>query len=603
MSTSYPTSPVVFEVAWEACNQVGGIYTVLRSKSDQMVSRWKSNYILIGPYFHEFASAEFDPLPVESAQPFVRDAIEKMRKNGIEVHYGHWLISGKPLIILINPYSLFTRLGEVKFSIWQNHGIESKNEDHLLDQVIAFNAGLMEFFEIIDGTLSEPVIAHFHEWMAGLTIPSIRQKLKMISTVFTTHATMLGRYLAMNSSDFYGHLPFIDWAKEAAYFNIETKVQIERAAAHGAHVLSTVSDVTAKECRYLLGREPDVIMPNGLNIQRFEAFHEFQNLHQKYKEKIHTFVMGHFFHNYSFDLDNTLYFFTSGRYEYKNKGFDLTLEALARLNWRLQRDKIDRTIVMFYITKRPFHSINPGIMQSRGVMEEVRETTDEIIRQIKDRLFYQITKNPEYNLPILNDLVDEYWKLRLRRTLQSWKSGNLPSVVTHNLTDDTTDELLGFIRSSNLINKPNDKVKVVYHPDFVSPSSPLLGMEYHQFIRGCHLGIFPSYYEPWGYTPLECIASGVPTVTSDLSGFGDYVLKTNRNPEDEGIYVVNRFNKTFHESAQQLADNLYEFVILNRRDRISLRNTVEESSVKFDWSNMVFNYVLAYNLSLERLLY
>ncbi len=590
----------LFEVAWEVCNQVGGIYTVIRSKAIQMVNRWKDDYLLIGPYFQRFATGEFDPLPFESANPVVREGAEKLRKAGVTVYYGTWLIYGRPKVLLIDPQSLMSQLGGFKYNLWHDHHIECKNEDDLLNQVLAFNLGLVKFFNAIDPVLDKPVTAHFHEWMVGSVIPFIRKSELKVATVFTTHATMLGRYLAMNSPDFYGHLPYMDWQKEAQYFNIETPVRIERAAAHGAHVLATVSDVTANECNYLLGRQPDIIMPNGLNIERFEALHEFQNLHQKFKMKIHEFVMGHFFQTTPFDLDNTLYFFTSGRYEYKNKGFDLTLEALARLNWMMQNENIEKTVVMFFITKRPYHSINPDALHSRAVMEEVRDTTNEMVRQIQEKLFYEITKSRDFKVPVLNDLIDEYWQLRLRRTLQSWKSDNLPAVVTHNLHDDQNDELLNFIRSSNLINKDNDRVKIIYHPDFISPSNPLLGMEYHQFVRGTHLGIFPSYYEPWGYTPLECIASGVPTVTSDLSGFGDYALNTLDAPEEKGIFVSRRLNKTFHEAAHELSNYLFRFIELNRRDRISMRNTVEENSTRFDWSNLIINYVLAYDLAQER---
>src|SRR5690606_2441955 len=171
--------------------------------------------------------------------------------------------------------------------------------------------------------------------------------------VFTTHATILGRYLAMNDPDFYGHLAFFDSGAEAKKFNIETQHLIERASAHASHVFTTVSDVTAEECRHLLGRNPDVLLPNGLNIQRFAALHEFQNLHAQYKARIHEFTMGHFFPSYSFDLDNTLYFFTSGRYEYRNKGIDLTIESLARLNYRLQEAQSPITVVFFIITRAP----------------------------------------------------------------------------------------------------------------------------------------------------------------------------------------------------------------------------------------------------------
>jgi len=393
---------------------------------------------------------------------------------------------------------------------------------------------------------------------------------------------------------------WVNWEIEAKKFNIEPAVRMERAAAHGAHVFTTVSELTVRECIYLLDRIPDAVLPNGLNIERFVALHEFQNLHQQYKAKIHEFVMAHFFQSYAFDLDKTLYFFTSGRYEYHNKGFDLTLEALARLNYRLRESGLEGQVVMFFITKRPFTSINPQVLERRAMLDEVHETCRAIERQVGERLFYAAAASQDHKLPELGTMVDDYWKLRYRRTLQSWKTNDLPPVITHNLVNDGDDDILNFMRRANLLNHRHDRVKMVYHPDFVSPSSPLLGMEYGQFVRGCHMGVFPSYYEPWGYTPLECVARGVPAITSDLSGFGDYVLQTIPDPESKGIFVVHRQEKSFDESAEELTDMLWQFVLLNRRERIMQRNGVESSAELFDWKNLRVYYDRAYALALER---
>jgi glycogen(starch) synthase len=599
MKEQINTDAFLFEVAWEVCNQVGGIYTVIRSKVPSMIEKWGDNYCLIGPYFGHKASAEFEE--IDNYDDFFGQAVKKLREAGIEAHYGYWLVSGRPKVVLLNPFSIYNRLGAIKYELWEHHGIGTPGDDDLLNQIVAFGDLVRTYLRELSNsaTSDKPIIAHFHEWMVGTAIPEIRRDNININLIFTTHATMLGRYLAQNDNFFYDHLPFYDWEKEARNFNIEAQVRIERAAAHGSHVFTTVSEVTARECLALLGRNPDLVLPNGLNIERFTALHEFQNLHLEFKEKIHQFVMGHFFHSYSFDLDKTIYFFTSGRYEYKNKGFDLTLEALARLNWRMREEKMDTTVVMFFVTKQPFHSINPGVLQSRAVMEEIRQTCASIEKQVGERFFNAAAASNDTNLPNLNSFVDDYWKLRLRRTLLSWKSKQLPIVVTHNLVNPN-DEIVNFLRTSNLVNNWWDRVKVVYHPDFITPGNPLFGMEYGQFVRGTHLGIFPSYYEPWGYTPLECIASGVPTVTSDLSGFGDYVLENIPDHQEKGIYVSNRRYRSFDESANQLADMLMSFVRMTRRDRIEQRNKVERASEHFDWQNLSLYYDKAYSLALKK---
>ena len=592
-------STLLTEIAWEACNQVGGIYTVLRSKVPTMVKKFGDNYCLLGPYVNANVSTEFEEIKnIEG--PFSK-AASKMREMGFDVHYGKWLVTGRPKIVLLNPYSVFERLEEIKYQLWEHHHIETP-DDNLVNQVIAFGFLTKIFLDLLAGkkTKDQNIIAHFHEWMAATPIPEIRKTQTQILITFTTHATILGRYLAMNDPEFYNHLPFFDWLQEAKNFNIEAQVRIERAAAHGSHVFTTVSEVTAVECQYLLNREPDIVTPNGINIERYNVSHEFQNQHQKYKDKIHQFVMAHFFSSYTFDLDNTLYFFTSGRFEFRNKGFGLTLEALARLNHMMQKEHIDKTVVMFFITNQPFHSINPEVLQSRAVMEELRQTCQAIERQIGSELFRKAASIQDNKLPELSEYVDDYWRLRFRRTLQSWKSDRLPPVVTHNLVNDTDDPILMFLRSANLVNNEYDKVKIVYHPEFIVPTNPLWGIEYDQFTRGCNLGVFPSYYEPWGYTPLESIARGVPAVTSNLSGFGDFVVHNIPNPEEKGIVVIDKVKNTFHESADELANQLLRFVKQNLRQRVDMRNKSEAASVSFDWELLTKYYDKAYLLAIQR---
>jgi glycogen(starch) synthase len=595
-STTKTKKFTLLESAWEVCNQVGGIYTVIRSKVPSVMETKTGPYCLIGPYLSKSILAELEI--IEDSSDAFGFAVQHLRDQGIEAYYAEWLITGRPRVVLLNPDSVSDgQLEKVKYHLWEEYGIESPGDNKLISQVIAFgylNSLFIETFLKLNQK-GEKVIAHFHEWMAGLPILDCRKKKLSVKTIFSTHATQLGRHLAINSPQFYAHLPFFKWEDEARKFGVHCEATIEFMCANEADILSTVSEVTARECKHLLKRKPDVIFPNGLNIERFVALHEFQNLHAIYKEEIHQFVMGHFFQSYSFDLDNTIYFFTSGRYEYKNKGFDLTLEALYRLNQRLKRERADITVVMFFVTKRDFYSIKPEVLQSRAMMDEIRQNCEAIEKQVGQRMFYDSTTSEEHKLPNLNDFVDDYWKLRYRRTIQSWKSDKPPLVVTHTLKDQDGDEILRFLKEKKMTNGASDKVKVVYHPDFISTINPLFGIEYNQFVRGCHLGIFPSYYEPWGYTPLECMASGVPSITSDLSGFGDYLLHNMPEHEQYGLYVIERGKRNFEWSANQLADVMYGFLQLSRRERIMQRNNVENNSSEFDWNNLINHYYSAYD--------
>jgi glycogen synthase len=587
---------LLIEVAWEVCNQVGGIYTVIRSKAPAMVEHAKQGYCMVGPYLSKNIQAELEPL--EDSEEIFGQAAASLRKKGYDVHYAQWLVTGEPRVVLLNPNAVSDKaLAVVKYLLWKNHNIQV-GDNALVNQVVAFGYLTKLFFDEVIRLCptDQSITGHFHEWMAGLPILDIRRDKLRVKTVFTTHATMMGRHLAINSPLFYAHLPFFKWEDEARRFGVQVEASMEYGCAQNCDVFTTVSEVTARECKHLLKRKVDVVMPNGLNIERFEALHEFQNLHAQYKEEIHEFVMGHFFQSYVFDLNKTIYMFTSGRYEFKNKGFDLTLEALANLNEQLKNEQADITVVMFFVTKREFQNIRPEVLQSRAVMEEIRQTCDEIQKQVGKGLFYASTMRKDARLPSLNEFVNEYWKLRYRRTVQSWKSNKLPLTVTHRLVNEEQDEIVNFLQRRNLLNRPEDKVKIIYHPDFITSVSPLFGMDYGQFVRGCHLGIFPSYYEPWGYTPLECMASGVPSVTSDLSGFGDYLMHRMPDHNTNGMLVVERGKKTFDWSARQLTSFLYQFLHQNRRDRIMQRNNVENFSSAFDWKNLIRHYAEAYHL-------
>ncbi|MEE9404827.1 MAG: glycosyltransferase [Algisphaera sp.] len=588
---------MLLEIAWEACNQVGGIYTVLRSKAPAMVSRWGNRYCLVGPYNEKTAAVEFE------AQPLVGPMgklVKALREQGIRADLGRWLVSGRPQLVLLHLEDTRRYLDDIKYRLWADHGIPTPGDDPLLNDVLAFGEAvrlLLTLFGEAEASRRK-IIAHVHEWMAGSSIPMLRKDNWPGSVVFTTHATLLGRYLAMNTPVFYDHLPYFNAAEEAKNFNVEAQHGIERAAAHGSHVFTTVSELTGDECTHLLGRTPDAVLPNGLNIGRFAAVHEFQNLHQQYKEKIHEFTVGHFFPSYHFDLKQTLYFFTSGRYEYRNKGMDLTIESLARLNHRLREAQSPMTVVFFIITRAPTRSVSVGELERRAMLNEFHTTAEAIQQQIGKRLFYEATTG---HIPDFNSLVDDYWRLRLRRGIQNWKRDELPPIVTHDLVDDQQDQVLNALRRCNLLNHEHDRVKVVFHPDFITSSSPLLGMEYDQFVRGTHLGVFPSYYEPWGYTPLECMSSGVPAVTSDLAGFGSYLQHMLPDHEGKGVSIVPRRGVGFEESAQMMTNHLYNFCQLSQRERIEQRNAVEAISEHFDWRNLGRAYHEAHGIALDRI--
>ncbi|HEX8522600.1 MAG TPA: glycosyltransferase [Tepidisphaeraceae bacterium] len=594
-----PLPPLLFEIGWEVCWQLGGIYTVLRTKADAMKDQWDDRYCLIGPYNPATAALEFEERPSEG---IIRDALDELRDAGIPCHFGRWLVPGRPRVILLDYRARYMRLHEDKYLLWADHGISTVANDGEVNDVVAFGFTVTEFFRALSRLANgRTILAHFHEWMGGVAVPRIAHLKLPIATIFTTHATLLGRYLANGNPDFYNHLPFMNADDEAQRFNIYPRFAIERAATHASTVFTTVSEVTAFESEKLLGRRPDVILPNGLNHRRFAALHEFQNLHRQYKERIHEFVMGHFFPSYSFDLDNTLYFFTSGRYEYRNKGMDLFIEALHRLNERMKQMPAmlpKPTIVAFVITRAQTRNMNVDALRNQSMFNELRNTCLEIQQQMGRKLFLSAVTS---RMPTYPELMPDDATVRLKRAIHAWRSGRQPLVVTHDLVDDAGDPILKHVRARGMFNSADDSVKLVFHPDFMSATSPLINLDYEQFVRGCHMGIFPSYYEPWGYTPMESIALGVPAVTTDLSGFGAYVQRQIPEAAEQGVLVLNRRYAGFDQAADQLTEYLFQFVRLNRRQRIELRNKTERLSEMFDWSVLVKHYHEAHNMAIERI--
>jgi glycogen(starch) synthase len=594
-----PQPPLLFECAWEVCWQLGGIYTVLRTKAAAMLEKWGDRYCLIGPYNPNTAPLEFEEQPTYGS---IRETLQRLRDGGMNCYFGRWLIPGRPRVILLDYRARYRTLDGDKYLMWKDHGIETYASDGEVNEVTCFGFAVAEFFRVFcDVVKDRPILAHFHEWMAGVAVPRIAHNRLPVGTVFTTHATLLGRYIAGDNPYFYEHLPFLNPDFEAKRYQILPRYQIEKAATHASTVFTTVSEVTASESERLLGRAPEAILPNGLNIQRFAAPHEFQYLHQKYKETINEFVMGHFFPSYTFDLENTLYLFTSGRYEYRNKGMDVYIEAMARLNQALKGMDKPPTIVAFIITKAVVRNINVSVLQNQSMFEDLRHTCDELQEQMGSRLFRSAAGG---RLPTYNELLPDDSQVRLKRALHAWRSHRQPTIVTHDLADDANDPVLKHLRTRGLFNAADDPVKIVFHPDFVTATSPLISLDYEHFVRGCHMGIFPSYYEPWGYTPMECIALGLPAVTTDLSGFGAYVLRHVPGQHKRGIpgiAVLDRRHSSFDQTTDALVDHLLRFVQLQRRERIELRNRVERLGELFDWSNLVRHYDEAHNLALERI--
>ncbi|XP_041367402.1 glycogen [starch] synthase-like [Gigantopelta aegis] len=577
----------VFEIAWEVANKVGGIYTVIKTKAPMTVEELGEQYCLMGPYNESCVRTEVEIL--EPHNYIFRDTIQSMRNAGIKVYFGRWLIDGYPKVILFDIGSAAWKLDEFKHELWKACSIGIPWHDREANDAVIFGALVAWFIEeFYKNCPGEPlIITHFHEWLAGVGLLYLRTRNIDCSTIFTTHATLLGRYLCAGKSDFYNNLDKYNLDKEAGDRQIYHRYCMERAAVHCTHIFATVSEITGIEAEHLLSRKPDVITPNGLNVIKFSALHEFQNLHAIYKEKISDFIRGHFYGHYDFDLDRTLYFFIAGRYEFSNKGVDMFIEALARLNHFMKEAGSDMTVVAFLILPARTNNFNVESLRGQAIAKQLKDTVSHVQNQIGKRIFEICLQG---NLPTGDDLMEQDDIVRLKRCIFAAQRQSLPPICTHNVIDDYNDQVLNALRRCHLFNNSEDRVKVVFHPEFLNSTNPLFGLDYEDFVRGCHLGVFPSYYEPWGYTPAECTVMGIPSITTNLSGFGCFMHDHIADPKSYGIYIIDRRFKSPEESVQMLAQNMFDFTCLSRRQRIIQRNRTERLSELLDWRNLGVYY-------------
>uniref|UniRef100_A0A803XKI3 Glycogen [starch] synthase n=1 Tax=Meleagris gallopavo TaxID=9103 RepID=A0A803XKI3_MELGA len=545
---------LLFEVSWEVTNKVGGIYTVIQTKAKITADEWGENYFLIGPYFEHNVKTQVEVC--EPPNPAIKKAMDTMKSQGCQVFFGRWLIEGSPYVLLFDIGSAAWNLDRWKGEFWDATNIGIPFHDREANDAVIFGSVTAWFLKELSCQFDDKpnIVAHFHEWQAGVGLILSRSQKLPVATIFTTHATLLGRYLCAANIDFYNNL---DQVRDTLF----KSAQCFRRISHS--IPST-----------------DVVTPNGLNIKKFSAMHEFQNLHSMYKARIQEFIRGHFYGHLDFSLENTLFFFIAGRYEFSNKGADMFLEALSRLNFLLRVHKSDVTVVVFFIMPAKTNNFNVETLKGQAVRKQLWDTAQSVKEKFGKKLYNALLKG---EIPDLSKILDRDDITIMKRAIFSTQRHCLPPVTTHNMIDDGNDPILNTIRRIGLFNNRTDRVKVIVHPEFLSSTSPLLPLDYEEFVRGCHLGVFPSYYEPWGYTPAECTVMGIPSVTTNLSGFGCFMQEHVADPAAYGIYIVDRRFRSPDESCNQLTQFLYGFCQQSRRQRIIQRNRTERLSDLLDW--------------------
>jgi len=590
-----PNADFLFEASWEVCNKVGGIYTVVKSKAEAMLAYYGSNYYVIGPYFPGSAKTEFEE---KSPPEFLRKAFDALSSRGLACHYGSWLVGGQPNCILIEFGKFSEKRDEVKKNLWEWFKVDSWQSPPDFDEPVVWAYAVGMLLQEISSQLPGRKIAiHCHEWLAGTAVLYLKANKARVGTVFTTHATVLGRVLAGNNVDLYSLLSQLEPRKEAYRFGVQAKHLLEKACCQNADVFTTVSEITAIEAEHLLERKADFLLPNGLDMKQFPTIEDAAIEHSKIKANYKKFLLSYFFPYYTFELDKTLIFSTFARYEFRNKGLDIFIRALAKLNDLLKEAKSDTTIVTFFFIPANVKQIKLEILENESFFKDIIDEFEEEHSQIHERLLYSIIAQKPVTA---SSILGEQTMFQIKKKVLRFLRQNNPPVCTHDLHDEQNDPILNGLREAKLQNSSGDRVKVIFYPIYLTGADQLLDLSYHEGIMGGHLGVFPSYYEPWGYTPLESAALGVASVTTDLAGFGRYICNECLVPQFPGIFVVKRFGRSDDEVVNELAEVLHRYSQYSKEERIQNKIEAKRQASLTDWGKLVRQYIEAQNAAVNK---
>ena len=586
---------ILFEVSWEVCNKVGGIYTVVKSKAGKMVENYGSNYFLIGPYFASQAIGQFEE---EIPNELCKVPFEELKKIGIICHFGKWLIEGSPFVILVDFVNYKYKINDIKRELWDLYKIDSMRASQDYDEPVVWSYCVGMLIEKLSRCFADKrVVAQFHEWLSGVGLIYLKKKNAKVGTVFTTHATALGRTMANSNVDLYNVWDKINPDQEVYKYNIEAKHLVEKNSAAYADVFTTVSEITGMEAYYFLKKKPDVLLPNGLDINKFPTFEEVILKHRLQRDRIREFMLYYFFPYYAFDPKETLIYFIAGRYEFHDKGIDIFIKALGRLNEKLKQSKSKKTIIAFIWVPANIRNIRPELLENKTLFQDIKDALEETLADAEKNIFYSLVSDKKISK---ETLFDEVFLKEMKTRIARFVRKGSPPVLTHDLYNDN-DTILKAITSANLKNEENDLVKIIYYPIYLSGADGLLNLNYYEAMQGSHLGIFPSYYEPWGYTPLEAGALGVGSVTTDLAGFGRFFCKECAQSDSPGIYILNRLNKNDDDVVEQLIDVMFKYANFSKEERIANMMEARKVASMADWKIFINNYIKSHNMAADKM--
>ena len=546
MNTEKLFPEYIFESSWEVCNKVGGIYTVLSTRAKTLHDMIGDRLIFIGPDCWKDSESPY----FEADSTLLENWEKKAKAEGLKVKVGRWKIPGNPISVLVDFTPYYERKNEIYAEMWEKYHVDSLHGYGDYDEASMFSYAAALVVENLYSYLclsSHKVVYHANEWMCGLGMLYINNRLPKIGTVFTTHATSIGRSIAGNNKPLYDYLWAYNGDQMANELNVESKHSIEKQSAIYADAFTTVSDITARECLELIGKPCDVVLPNGFEndfVPKAAAFTKKRKLARQKIFQIANCILGETFN------DDTLVIGTSGRYEFRNKGIDVFIESMNRL---LRDSRLNKKII--------------ALVEVPGWVGAARE-------DLQKRIASGETFDTALDYP----------------------------VITHWLNNMPHDSVLDSLKQYDMWNHKEDKVKIIFIPCYLNGADGIFNMEYYDLVIGNDLSIYPSYYEPWGYTPLESIAFKVPCVTTDLAGFGVWANTVKGAPSEieDGVKTIHRTDYNYSEVADTIKDTVVKFASMTDAQVKKARSAADKLSKKALWSEFISYYEEAYDIALTK---
>ena len=537
----------IFESSWEVCNKVGGIYTVLSTRAKTLQDKLKDHIMFIGP---DVWKEKENPLFEEDAS-LLKSWRDTAENENLHVRIGRWNVPGHPIAVLVDFQPYFAIKNDIYTRLWEDYGVDSLHAYGDYDEASMFSyaAGLVVesyYNHILKGQF-EHVVYQAHEWMTGLGALYIQKHVPEVATIFTTHATTIGRSIAGNHKPLYEYLFAYNGNQMAQELNVQSKHSIERETAHHVDCFTTVSEVTNRECAELLDKPADVVLMNGFEKDFVPSKAQFARKRREARRKLRE-VAGALLGT-EFD-DDVMIISTSGRYEFRNKGIDLYMEAMNR---SLRNKDLTRKVLAF--------------VQVPGWVCCPRE-------DLKERLASGKACDTPLEWPLL----------------------------THWLHEMSHDQVIDYMKRYNMWNLPDDKVKVIFVPCYLDGADGIFNMHYYDLLIGMDLTVYASYYEPWGYTPLESVAFHVPCITTNLSGFGLWVnqLLGKDGELTDGVQVVRRTDYNSSEVADAIKDAVTAYAAFTPQEAEKIRHKAADISEHALWKHFIRYYYQAYDIALHK---